>query len=288
MLTLGAALTACAADWADQRRVGPLACFSEFPLAEIEPLLADLGRLQAELAAALHLPAAEQSIELYLFRGKASYDRFLPRNLPGVPYRRALYVKQQGVGRVFAYRSSQFEADLRHECTHALLHAVLPFVPLWLDEGLAVYFEQPAEKRAFDSPNLSAVRWSIRLGGIQRLESLEKKKKTEEMDRSAYRAAWAWVHFMLHGSLAANGEMTQYLADIRSAAPPGPLSQRLQHRLGDPEAQLNAHFRNWSRQNGKPEILSVSTLGRADVLPIVIPAPPLDSGVGRPVGTGDQ
>jgi hypothetical protein len=42
---------------------------------------------------------------------------------------------------VFAYRGEDFETDLRHECTHALLNAALPVVPLWLDEGLAEYFE---------------------------------------------------------------------------------------------------------------------------------------------------
>jgi len=183
-----------------------------------------------------------------LFRNKVDYDRFLSRNLPRVTYRRALYVKEQGTGRVFAYRSSQFDTDLRHECTHALLHAVLPMVPLWLDEGLAVYFESPAGKRVFDSPQLGGVRWSIRLGGVQRLESLEKKKKTEEMDRSDYRAAWAWVHFMLHGSPEARNELVRFLADIRGGTPPGLLSQRLRSRLGDPVGQLNAHFLSWSKQ----------------------------------------
>jgi hypothetical protein len=250
LLILGQLPRHCPAQWVDRRSVEPFVCVSEFPLAEIEPLLAELGQLQADLAAALRLPAAQDRIDLYLFRNKSSYERFLAHNLPKIVYRRALYVKDQGPGRVYAYRSSQFDTDVRHECTHALLHAVLPVVPLWLDEGLAVYFEQPAEKRVFDNPQLSAVRWAIRLGGVQRLESLEKKQKTEQMERSDYKAAWAWVHFMLHGPPEAGDELIGFLANIQAGTPPGLLSQRLRSRLGNPAAQLSAHFHGWPKQKG--------------------------------------
>jgi len=238
--------TGTEAAWVDQQVIGPFICRGDFPLTEIQPLLAELGQLQADIVHALEVPAAETAIEVYLFRNKGSYDQFLSRNLPRVTYRRALYVKENGIGRVFGYRSAQLDTDLRHECTHALLHAVLPMVPLWLDEGLAVYFEQPAAKRAFDSPHLGPVRWSLRLGGIEQVEALEKKKDIAEMDRSDYRAAWAWVHFMLHGSPQARDELLRFLADIGSERPPGRLGQRLRARLGNPMALLNAHFQGWS------------------------------------------
>ena len=199
----------------------------------------------------MELPAAETAIEVYLFRSKGSYDQFLARYLPKVTYRRALYIKDKGTGRVFAYHSPQFDTDLRHECTHALLHAVLPMVPLWLDEGLAVYFEQPAAKRAFDSPHLGPVRWAVKLGGLERLESLEKKKDIGGMDRSDYRAAWAWVHFMLHGPPEARNELVRFLGDIRSGTPPGRLGQRLRDRLGNPAALVAAHFQSWARTGSR-------------------------------------
>jgi len=120
-------------------------------------------------------------------------------------------------------------------------------VPLWLDEGLAVYFENPPDKRAIGSPQLDAVRWSVRLGGVQSLESLEKKRRVEEMERGDYRAAWAWVHFMLHGSPEAREELTRFIADIHSRNPPGLLSQRLRSRMENPGEQLAAHFKSWSR-----------------------------------------
>jgi hypothetical protein len=242
----------CRADWVDLREVGAFVCRSEFPLAEIEPLLVELGQLQADLAGALKVPVAQERIDLYLFRDKTSYGHFLSLNLPKITYRRALYVKERGPGRVYAFRSPQFDVDVRHECTHALLHAVLPMVPLWLDEGLAVYFEQPPDKRAYDHPHSSAVRWAIRLGGVRRMEGLEQKKRVDQMDRSDYRAAWAWVHFMLHGPPEAGDELVKFLADIRSGGLPGLLSQRLRNRLADPVGQFNAHFRNWPSQKDDP------------------------------------
>ena len=41
------------------------------------------------------------------------------------------------------------------------------------------------------------------------------------MDRSDYRAAWAWVHFMLHGPVEARDELVRFLADIRLGTPLG-------------------------------------------------------------------
>ncbi len=246
LLAMGGPRNAVGA-WVDQQSIGPFVCLAEFPLADAQPLLAELEGLQADLTAALGVPAARERIELYLFAGKASYDRHLSRNMPKIPYRRALYVKEGGQGRVFAYRGPHFEVDVRHESTHALLHSVLPMVPLWLDEGLAAYFENPPEKRAYGSPQGDAIRWSMRWGGIQRLDVLEKKRRVEDMDRGDYRSAWAWVHFMLHASPEAREELLGFIADLQTGGTVGLLGQRLRRRLGNPSEQLVVHFKNWTR-----------------------------------------
>lgn len=250
---LGVLLAACvpgdaSAAWVDQRTVGPFVCRSDFLLDEIEPLLADLQQLQADVMQTLRVPPAQGIIEVQLFAGKEGYDRFLVQSLPRVTYRRALYVKDRGPGRVLACRGPHLATDLRHECTHALLHAALPMVPLWLDEGLAVYFEPPAERRAFYIAHLEPVRRSARMGRMTPLSDLERLRTVEEMDRADYRAAWAWVHFMIHGPSQARRELVGFLADIRAAAPPGSLDRRLRDRLGSPNGLLLAHFDGWPRQ----------------------------------------
>ncbi|KKK71132.1 hypothetical protein LCGC14_2917030, partial [marine sediment metagenome] len=112
-----------ASRWVDQRVSGPFICQAEFSLSRLDGILRELAQLQDDLVRCLGVPPAEEPIELYFFRDKWSYSAYLKKHLPDVPYRRALYVKNDGRGRVYAYRSSQFEIDVRHECTHALLHA---------------------------------------------------------------------------------------------------------------------------------------------------------------------
>ena len=146
---------AAAADWTDHREVGPFVCRADFPLQGMEGLLADLDELQGDLSESLGIPPAQERIEIYLFGDESSYHRYLKTYFPQLPYRRALFAKLGGPGMVFAYRGKEFETGLRHECTHALLHAALPSVPLWLDEGLAEYFQEPRAKRAYDSRHLS-------------------------------------------------------------------------------------------------------------------------------------
>ena len=167
----------------------------------------------------------------------------------GAPQRRAIYAKGPGPGRVFAYRSAQFETDLRHECTHALLHAALPSVPLWLDEGLACCFELPADRRANDDPRLATVGDNARQGLVPSLEALEKKGEPAEMGRSEYRDAWAWVHFMLYGPAPARQALTAYLADLRKSSPAGELSGRLRDRMSDLTEQFAKHFQTQRRRD---------------------------------------
>ena len=63
--------------------------------------------------------------------------------------------------------------DLRHELTHALLHSVLKDVPLWLDEGLAGYFELPPENDGVNPQHLELLRRGPFQPDLARLESLE-------------------------------------------------------------------------------------------------------------------
>ena len=244
---VAAARVSFAQQWVDSRAFGPFVCRSEFSLAPWEGLLSELGGLQQDLADRLGVPPARQPIELYFFRDQRSYDQYLKRYLPKVPYRRALFVKRQGPGQVFAYRSRDFETDLRHECTHALLHSALPVVPLWLDEGLAEYFEVPGNRRAFDNPHLRTLRWNLRFGIVPKIVDLEKNDQWSKMGKSEYRYSWSWVHFMLHGRPEAHDELIKYMADLRCGVPDDTLSQRLSRRLPDLQDQFVAHFKRWRR-----------------------------------------
>jgi len=231
------------ADWADARIAGPFVCRADFSLAGLEGVLNSFASLQTDLVQLLGVAPAKEPIEIYLFHDRATYTAYLERYVPGVPSRRAVYVKNQGPGRVFAFWSRDVEVDLRHECTHALLHASLPLVPLWLDEGLAQFFEVGAARRAGGHPHMDAIRRNVRWGQVPKLQALESKVAVPEMGRNEYRDSWAWVHFMLLGPPAAQEELKAYLADIQHNTPPGRLSTRLANRLPQLDALYVEHFR---------------------------------------------
>lgn len=233
--------------WTDTRVAKPFVCRANFRLGSLERLVEELAELQNDLVRYLGIRPSSETIELYLFQDESSYRAYISRYLPQVPYRRALYVKIGEHGMVFAFQSREFAVDLRHECTHALLHASLPMVPLWLDEGLAEYFEVSAVDRPFGNPHLTSIRWLAPFGLNSRLESLEKKTDLNQMGSAEYRSAWAWVHFMLQGPYPAHDELVRYLGDIQNQAPPGLLSQRLHQRIPELERAFAAHFQSWKR-----------------------------------------
>lgn len=233
--------------WHDMRSHGPFQVQATFPLGDLTPLFQELSALELELQRTLAVLPPQNRIDVYLLDDQRSHKALLAETYPRAPYRRALYVQRSGVASVYAYRNPELPVDLRHECTHALLHASLPMVPLWLDEGLAEYFEVPASERAFGNPHLAKLRWNFRLGMIRSIESLESCGDLEAMGSVEYRFSWAWVHFMLHGPLPAHRELVHFLADIRRGNPPGQLSERLRSKLPDLEQQFVAHFKGWSK-----------------------------------------
>lgn len=229
--------------WPDERQAGPFQVHADFSLAKETELLAELARLQQDLADTLGARPPSEPVHLFLFEKKPTYQAYMQQHFPKVPYRRALFIKARGPGMVFAWQGDEFGLDVRHESTHALLHAWLTNVPLWLDEGLAEYFEVPHDERAGKHSHLAAVRAMIRLGQLPRLEALESLSGIDDMGRDEYRDAWAWVHFGVHGPPAAREELLRYLADLEGGGPHGPLSERLRRRLPDLDRRMAEHFR---------------------------------------------
>ena len=227
---------------------------ADFSLDQYAGLFAELEQIRTELARVLALPPPREAVRIVLFQNEAAYREFGKKHLPSVVYRRALFVKSSGLGTVYAYQSPELPVDLRHEATHGLLHATLGFVPLWLDEGLAEYFEVAPAQRAAGNPHYQALKWNLRLGIVPRLARLETRRDISEMTAGDYRDAWAWVHFMLHGPVEARQELVRFLSDIHAEIPPGQLSQRLEARLGPIEKRLAEHFRTWTPPAPAPQV----------------------------------
>ncbi len=235
--------------WTDTRQVGPFVIQATFPLKPYEKLFNDLPELQRELIRTLGIAAAKDPIYVFLFSDDAQYRAFIQQRYPKVPYRPALFVLEGGSACVYTFHKYDLDVDLRHECTHALLHAALPVVPLWLDEGIAKYFEVSASRRAYDHPYFEDPKWkwTLRLGMVRSIESLERRDDLSQMDAADYRCSWAWVHFMMHGPPAAHQALVQYLACYQQSIPPGKLSVRLAEAVPNPTEQMIQHFKHWQR-----------------------------------------
>ena len=85
-----------AADWVDHRAFGPFVCRSDFSLSGHEKVFADLADIQRDLYQRLGIPPSGEQIEIYLFRGRSEYNRYLQHWYPDVPSRRALFIKNNG------------------------------------------------------------------------------------------------------------------------------------------------------------------------------------------------
>ncbi|OYW14949.1 MAG: hypothetical protein B7Z55_15370, partial [Planctomycetales bacterium 12-60-4] len=185
-----AAAPAVADEWVDEQQHGSFIFHADFPLKDVTSVVEGLGELQKDIEATLGLKCGEREIHIHLFRTRWGYAQYIRRNVPEGAGRPALFVAGNDVGRVYAYRHRDLDVDLRHETTHALLHNALPYVPLWLDEGLAEYFEMPVNRRFDGSPHRRSLQWAIRFGWKPNLAALEGNHTLSEMDGNDYRDAW--------------------------------------------------------------------------------------------------
>ena len=234
--------------WPDERQIEPFRFHADFSLQELEPMLRETACLSEEIPAVLQLPPGRETVRrdavwVYMFSDQANYHRYVQQYFPGAPTRRALYIKGRGPGMVFAFAGDAFEEDLRHESTHAILHTLLREVPLWLDEGLAEYFECPPHARDAGETIRDSVLRDLHAGVNVGLEALEQKTETRQMQAVDYRHARAWVHFLLHGPGPVREIFREYLRELQVHVPPRNLSQRLVRQHPDYERLFVEHQR---------------------------------------------
>lgn len=238
-----------AAPCMDDFQVGPFHIRAEFPIKRA-PLARDLAQIKRELETVLQLKIGKEPIQVYFFADRDRYRAWMKKNLPQGAHRPALFVKGQKGSFVYAYRSPTFDKDVRHECTHALVHNAVSFIPLWMDEGLAEYFEEKAGLRA-RSTRVSKVAQSIRFAALNHhdrsLPRLEAIDSIQKMGSSEYQDSWAWIHFLINdptNNFEARATLISYLAEIQKGTPPGSFSLYLAKRLNGQNARLERHFKN--------------------------------------------
>lgn len=220
-----------------------LVVYSDVPLPQKHRLLEELVAQRGALSGKLALPTSDEPINVYLFPTHDALRQFLAANYPGLPDRRAFFVESDTRLMVFAYWGDRVAEDLRHEVAHGYLHSIVPNLPLWLDEGLAEYFEVAKGHAGLNGPHLEALAAGLAQGWQPDLRRLEQLRSAGDMTQEDYAQAWAWVHFLLESTGQRRELLRNHLRALRGTEPVEPLSQRLRTLHLDYERQLVEHLR---------------------------------------------
>ena len=221
--------------WKDSRplsyavRAGDFLISSDFVIADDAPVIQELEQLQKDITNTLQLPPPRDRVVVYLFSGELAYRRYMRKTWPSLPARRAYFIGTSRELAVYSFQSPRVEEDLRHELTHGLLHATLRTVPLWLDEGLAEYFEVrgPVTGGAH-AEHLRTLQRSVRRNWNPSILRLEGIVDFQQFERKDYAEAWAWVHFLLHEHPDGKQILLDYISDLRESDSAGSFQARLQ------------------------------------------------------------
>lgn len=209
-----------------------------FPLPTQHRLLEELRAERTLVSTKLNLPVSDEPIHVYLFGTAEEFKSHAKAHFPDISDRRAFFVETDTQLMVYAYWGDRVAEDLRHEVAHGYLHAIVRNLPLWLDEGLAEYFEIPRGHRGFSPEHVELLFNGQGLGwkpDLRRLEALDSATSMTQID---YAEAWAWVHWMLETTPERQTFLRDYLNRLRTQGEAEPLSIALRKLHLDYEKQL--------------------------------------------------
>ena len=223
---------------------GQLVIHSDFHLPEHHRLVDELNRQRTDISRELKLPVSNEPIHVYLFKNEEEYHQYMVDSNPRFPNRRAFFVKNDEGLNVYAYWGARVAEDLRHEVTHGYLHSNLPEIPLWLDEGIAEYFEVGRGKGGFNSPHaVHLAKLHERSQWQPDLARLESITSVKAMTQTDYAESWLWIHFLLSGDQSTQAIVQEYIAGLQiEKETPDPFLEKVEARIPEFETQLILHL----------------------------------------------
>jgi Protein of unknown function (DUF1570) len=225
-----------------QVRTGPYVICTNNKLDANAPVVKQLQSLETQVYDTLGVRVAPGAspVEVYILDDRKSFEHFLTFYYPELPHRRAFFLANGNQRVVYTFFGDRLEEDIRHEATHALLHVAIGDIPLWLDEGLAEYFESPTERKGINAEHIGRLPGDISAGWSPDLARLESLRGVNQMTPRDYRESWAWVHYLLNTGQPEKAAILSYLADLRTTPDSRPVSLRLEHLAAEP---LLAHLK---------------------------------------------
>lgn len=223
-------------------RSGQLTVISDRPISQNDPVILELERVHEQVHQTCRLAPGQREVTVYLFADRDRYARYMQSTYPDLPARRAFFIGSPKELAVYAFYGEQMMVDLRHEYTHGLLHSAIGHVPLWIDEGLAEYFEVGSRTPGgINGEHLPPLAGKVAKGWQPNLPRLEQLEEVHDMHREDYQESWAWVHYLLHQAPHGREMLAGYLADLRYRPQPEPLSSRLRSTQAQPEQELTSY-----------------------------------------------
>ncbi|TWU21277.1 DUF1570 domain-containing protein [Bythopirellula polymerisocia] len=220
-----------------------LVIHSDAQISRNQRLLGELADQRMLINSKLGLAPTETPIHVYLYADEDAYTAFMNLRFPEMASRRAIFVGTDSQLSVYAYWGDHVAEDLRHEVSHGYLHAAVPNLPLWLDEGLAEYFEVGAGRQGFNTAHAQLLAAQANENNWQpELTRLEALNSAADMTQQDYAESWAWVHYLLESD-ERSMVLTDYLHDLADGNPTEPLSTRIGRRLIVPQSALAEHIR---------------------------------------------
>ena len=149
---------------------------------------------------------------------------------------------------MFAFWGARVGEDLRHEVTHGYLHSVVPNIPLWLDEGIAEYFEVARGQQGVNGAHIHHLSSEFNRGDWQPdLTQLETLTSASQLTQTQYAESWLWVHFLLSGDDESRSIIREALSELREHGVAEPIQPKVRIRIPDYETQLKLHLENLAR-----------------------------------------
>jgi hypothetical protein len=219
-----------------QIRTGPYIICTNEKLEVDAPVVRQLRSLDAQVQETLgvKVDAGEHPVEVYILDDRKSFEHFLTFYYPDLPHRRAFFLANGDQRVVYTFFGDRLEEDIRHEATHALLHVAIGDIPLWLDEGLAEYFEGPAKRDGLNPEHVGRLPGDLASGWTPDLARLESLKGVRQMTPRDYRESWAWVHYLVNGGQPQKAALLAYLADLKASPDARAISSRLEGPTTEP------------------------------------------------------
>lgn len=232
---------------------GTLEIVGELPDSGYLPLMDELKATLRDMQELLDLPDMRESARIQVFSSDYDLEKAIRKKSKIIPLRRTYFFENISSGEmeILVKYTDYIADDLRHESAHAYLHGICSHLPLWLDEGLAEYFEPSRTTQGYQPRHINRLMrmmnsssWKPNLARLDALEhSIQYDLTVEE-----YAHSWIWVHFLINDSPETKRLLQNYLQGLERKETPTPLSEQIRKLYPDCDSRVTSYLLEMNRR----------------------------------------